>query len=219
MPESIDPAHLPVGMQSHRDRTITALCDHFTEDRLTVEEFERRLDVAARALTVPELDALLVDLPARPTQTVSTPAYATPSPSAHIRDHQVMVAIMGGVERRGPWQPAKETVVFTMMGGAALDFREVMLPPGVTEVTVICIMGGAEILVPPGLNVDAGGFAIMGGFEHRDDLRRSFDPNQPLLKIQGFALMGGVDVQVRLPGESGRDARRRKKDERRRLRE
>jgi hypothetical protein len=215
MPESLDPTQLPVGVQLHRDRTITALCDHFANDRLTVEEFERRLDVAARAFTLPELNALLVDLP---TVTETAPAvYAAASPTAHIRDHQVMVAIMGGVERRGPWQPAKETVVFTLMGGAALDFRDVQLPPGVTEVMVVCIMGGAEILVPPGLNVDASGFAIMGGFEHRDDLRRTSDPNQPLLKINGFALMGGVDVQVRLPGESGRDARRRKKEERRHL--
>jgi predicted membrane protein len=52
------------------------------------------------------------------------------------------------------------------MGGAELDFREVDLPPGETEVFIICMMGGAEIIVPPDLAVDASGIAIMGGFEH-----------------------------------------------------
>lgn len=219
------PNPAPLVAQSQRERTVVALCDHFARDHLTLEEFERRLDVANRALTVPELDSLLSDLPATTTtSTTSAPAPTPgpamgPAPTSHIRDQQTLVAVMGGVERRGRWQPARNTLAVCVMGGAMLDFREVQLPPGETEVTVVCIMGGAEIIVPPGMNVDTGGLAFMGGFAHRHDLPPSSDPNAPLLRITGFALMGGVDLQVRNPGESAGDANRRRKDERRRLRE
>jgi len=218
MSQSPEPAHLPVALKEHRDRTITALCQHFANDRLTVEEFEQRLDVANRAGAVSDLDALLSDLPATTSPAPAAMPFAA-APTSHIRDQQTLVAIMGGVERKGRWQPARSTLVVAVMGGAELDFREVQLPPGETEITLICVMGGAELIVRPDMNIDTGGFAIMGGFASRHDVQPGHDPNAPVLKINGFALMGGVDLQVRLPGETGRDARHRQRDERRRLRD
>ncbi|HUP88539.1 MAG TPA: DUF1707 domain-containing protein [Longimicrobiales bacterium] len=220
MADNPAPTPAPLVVQSQRERTVVALCDHFAHDNLTLEEFERRLDVANRALTVPELESLLSDLPAAaPTSAPSAAPSHAAMPTQHIREQQTLVAVMGGVERRGRWQPARNTLVVCAMGGGMLDFREVQLPPGETEVTIVCIMGGCEIITPPGMNVDTGGLAIMGGFAHRHDLPPSNDPNAPLLRITGFALMGGVDLQVRLPGETGRDASQRIRDERKRLRD
>jgi hypothetical protein len=220
MADASAPLPAPNALKSQRDQTIAALCDHFANDRLTVEEFEQRLDVANRALTVPELNTLLADLPAQSAVPSTVPAPApAPAPAAHTREQQTLVAIMGGVERRGRWQPARQTYVITAMGGAVLDFREVQLPPGETEVSVFCVMGGIEIIVPPGTNTDVGGFAIMGGFAHRHDSPVPAQPNAPVLKINGFALMGGVDLLVRQPGESAGDARKRVKAEQRRLKD
>jgi hypothetical protein len=218
MADAPAPLPAPNALKSQRDQTIAALCDHFANDRLTVEEFEQRLDVANRALTVPELNTLLADLPAQ-SAAPSALAAPAPPPAAHIREQQTLVALMGGVERRGRWQPARQTYVITVMGGGVLDFREVQLPPGETEVTVFCVMGGIEIIVPPGTNTDVGGFAIMGGFAHRHDPPASPQPNAPVLKINGFALMGGVDLTVRHPGESAGDARKRMKEDQKRLRD
>ena len=216
------PLPAPSTLASERDRTVTALVDHFAHDHITVEDFERRLDVANRALTLPELEALVNDLPALPQQNTVSPALkpaSPPAPARHMRDSQIIGAIMGGAERRGHWQPAKRTIVAAAMGGAVLDFRDVQLPPGETEVTVICMMGGAEIIVPPGMNIDSGGIAIMGGFAHMNPIPMTHDPDAPRLRINGFVLMGGVEVYVRLPGESAKDARHRQKDEERRLKE
>ncbi len=105
-----------------------------------------------------------------------------------------------------------------VMGGAGLDFREVRMPPGVTEVRVVAVMGGVEILVPPGLAVESHDFGVMGGFDGVDQAGVETDPDAPRLVIKGFACMGAVEVAVRLPGESGRDARRRRRELRRRQR-
>ncbi|MBA3968803.1 MAG: hypothetical protein H0X52_01725, partial [Gemmatimonadetes bacterium] len=43
----------------------------------------------------------------------------------------------------------------------------------------------------------------------------SSDPSAPLLRVSGLAIMGGVDIQVRLSGESARDAKRRLREVRR----
>lgn len=212
---------LPVALQSRREQTIAALCDHFAKDHLTLEEFERRLDVANRTASLPDLDSLISDLPvlAGTTATAPAPAPKAAPPATHIREQQTLFAMMGGVDRRGRWQPAHSTNVITIMGGASLDFREVDLPPGETEVSVFALMGGVEIIVPPGMNVDAGGFAIMGGFEHKEYIASARDPNAPVLRVDGFVFMGGVDVQVRYPGETQKDMQRRQREERRRLKD
>ena len=123
-----------------------------------------------------------------------------------------MVAALGGVERKGRWIPARQNYAISVMGGTSLDFREALLPPGETEVWIFTLMGGAEIIVPPGLSVESDGVAIMGGFEHREDASIARDPDAPVLQIRGVAIMGGVEVSIRYPGESNRDAKRRLKE-------
>ena len=103
-----------------------------------------------------------------------------------------------------------------LMGGVELDFREAAFGPGVTEVTVFALWGGVDIVVPPGLQVECSGAGILGGFERTPDeladaSAASLDPGSPVLRVNGVALMGGVDVSTRLPGERERDAARRRK--------
>ena len=60
-------------------------------------------------------------------------------------------------------------------------------------------------------------YAIMGGFDHVGDPVQPDSMDGPTLRISGLALMGGVDVTVRHPGESARDARRRRRLERKEM--
>lgn len=90
-----------------------------------------------------------------------------------------------------------------------------MLPPGITQLRVYTVMGGVEIIVPPGLSVESHGVGILGGFDHAGDDAKGLDPSAPVLRVSGVAMMGGVDITVRRIGESARDARRRRRQERR----
>jgi hypothetical protein len=66
---------------------------------------------------------------------------------------------------------------------------------------------GVEIIVPPGVHVELNGFALMGGFGESGGRELPSDPDAPVLRIGGVAVMGGVDLQVRLPGLTAGDAR------------
>lgn len=216
--------HLPSSGPFEQDRqsTIDALSEHFAGDRLTVDEFERRVDVAHRARSHDELRSLLEDLPAPSRgltpRGVPVPAEGSSYSVAHesaVKDHAVVMAVMGGTGRKGRWTPARRNLVMAVMGGAELDFREAILPPGVTEVTVYTMWGGVDIVVPPDLHVESTGFAVMGGFEFGAEEQLPPQPGAPSLRISGVAVMGGVDITVRRQGETARDARRRRRLERR----
>ncbi len=120
---------------------------------------------------------------------------------------------MGGIDRRGAWSMPRRLRLVTFMGGAHLDLREARFPPGPVDIEIFSMMGGTEIIVPPGLAVETHGSAIMGGFQEVNRTPTHPDENAPLLRVHGFVIMGGVDIRLRLPGETGRDADRRQKRE------
>ena len=204
-----------VPLKRERENTVQVLIEHYAADNLTVEEFESRLDTAYEAATMEQLESLLSGLPVLASSSDGPATLPVPrAPAEGVKDRAYQLAILGGSERKGAWTPARSTYTLAMMGGAGLDFREARMPPGVTEVHVLAVMGGVEILVPPGLAVETHGFGLLGGFEALDQAGADRDPDAPRLVIKGLALMGGVEVAVRLPGESARDTRQRRRLER-----
>lgn len=197
------------------------LAAHFAEDHIGVEELERRLDRAYAATSLQELEALTSDLPALREEPETEPAVRVRS-DLGVSDSELAIAIMGGAERKGDWTPPRRLTVVAVMGGAEIDFREAEFGAPETDLFVLAIMGGVDVVVPPGVRVESNGLAIMGGFGGAAMRGRSgagprgetAHPKAPLVRIRGFALMGGVDVSVRLPGESQRDARKRLRAER-----
>lgn len=201
-----------------RERAIAALSDAFADDVLEVEEFERRVTLAHTSEAVEAIAALTADLPAATTALVpATVALAPTAPDAGAPPETVY-AIFGGVDRRGSWTVPRRWRVVAAFGGAQLDLREARFPTGIIDLEVKAVFGGVQILVPPGLAVEVSGTAIMGGFQNVNRAPAHPDPEAPLLRIRGVAIMGGVDVTMRLAGESEHQAHRRRKLEARRER-
>ena len=110
-------------------------------------------------------------------------------------DTETITAIMSAAVRKGEWEPAELVQVISIMGAVELDFRDAIMLDGVTEVEIRTIMGGVKIIVPDDIDVQTEGVGFMGGFEHLG--HTSGDPEAPLLRITGFALMGGVEIKLR----------------------
>lgn len=213
-----------VALRDQRDAAIELLTQRFAEGVLDMDEFEDRVDAAHQADSATALEKVVKDLMPLPeaeregngeSHALAVREQVSESLETARAQRKRMIAIMGGVERRGQWRVPKTLTVYTLMGGASLDFREAVLPPGVTEVKVRALMGGVEIIVPPHVAVECEGTAIMGGFEDVHRSPRDPDPDVPLLRVSGLAIMGGCSIETRLPGESHRDARRRMREEER----
>jgi hypothetical protein len=222
-------------LQAAREQTIDLLCRRFADDTLTLPELERRLEHARGARTRDELRALLTDLPAPasvrpPPDTRATPA-ARPARDAARRPAErtaarprddvrtsssVALAVMGGTRRAGKWSPPANMLAFAVMGAVELDFRDAVLEPGsVTVINCFAFWGGIDITVPPDVYVDTRGFALLGGFEQTGDAWDEAPDGAPTIEVNGFALMGGVDVNVRERGESRSGSSRSRRELRR----
>jgi len=85
-----------------------------------------------------------------------------------------------------------------VMGGCLLDLRAAQLSAPVTTINVVAIMGGEEVIVPPGVRVEMYGLPLMGGCSnHVPD--SELPPDAPEVHVRGGAMMGGVEVRTRKP--------------------
>ena len=209
----------PVGdLPSARQRTIDILCQQFAEDKITVAEFERRVDLANQAINPEDLRNLLADLmPARvPAPMAQDQTRVAPRVGESLgrprKERDFLIGIFGATVRRGRWTPAGSTLTVGIFGGSELDFREALLPPGVTEVTAIAVMGGVEVIVPPGVRVETTAMAVMGGIEDTSEGPEYDTESTPVIRVKGLACMGGIEIHTRLPGETAREAKKRRKE-------
>lgn len=203
---------------AERQAAVDRLCGHFARDALTASELEHRLDRAYAARTRAELAALERDLPDSGPGTSPSARAPQRRPAAAdlrgtVRERDLVVSIWGGTARTGSWTPARRLTALTVMGGTELDFREAVFATDEVSVRVATVMGGVEVLVPPGVGAEWTGIALMGGVT-MPQRSAPAAPDGPVIRISGLVVMGGVDVVERLPGESAREARKRRKRER-----
>lgn len=184
-----------------RERVVERLSTHYARDQLTLEDLESRLERVYAARTTDAIESVLAGLPAMvPAGTGDTAVADVKRPRS-----RTYMAVMSGVVRRGAWVVPKHIQAVAFMGGVELDLREAILDPRVTEISVLAVMGGVVVTVPPNVRLESDGFAFMGGFEDQLKQPASGDPNAPVVKLTGFAFMGGVEVRVLEPGAPAED--------------
>ena len=192
-----------------RAQVTTLLSTAYAEGRLTREEDEQRLEQVLRARTFDELVPLTADLV--PTAAGPAPVAADPhtydiATGTGSQPAEKMVAIFGGVQRRGRWRMRPQTQALSVFGGIDLDLREAIFEAPVVEINGFWCFGGLDIKVPAGMEVIDHTAGVFGGTEVKDLGPR--DPSAPTLVIKGMTLFGGVSVKGPKPTRQERRERR-----------
>lgn len=191
-PSADDNASLRASDQD-RDRTAEVLREAAAEGRLSLTELDERLDAVYAAKTYAELEPVIRDLPKA--GTAPAPVTATDA-TARFGGHATSssaIAVMGGFSRKGEWVVPKEFTAVTVMGGGEIDMRQARFAEREVTIHAVAIMGGISIIVPEDADVVVTGIGFMGAFDHR--ATSAGQPDGPRIRVNGLALMGGVDVR------------------------
>jgi hypothetical protein len=171
-----------------REWAVTALRKHCVEGRLTLAEFAERADIAYRARTLAELDAVMTELP-------------EPQTPARTRRRRFTFALFGRFIRRGRWRVPRRTAVTSVFGDVDLDLREARIESTVVNVSVYTLFGNVDVYVPEGVETDVGGMVLFG--RRREWGRDAPRPGSPLVHVRPIALFGTIDVWRVPPGVKG----------------
>ncbi|AYN41105.1 DUF1707 domain-containing protein [Streptomyces dangxiongensis] len=202
-----------------RERVAEILRDALAEGRLVMEEFEERLEAACTARTYGELAPLTRDLPGAGA-VAPAPVSFTKAPvgdggwadriTGGAGSSAWAVALLSGFERKGRWTVPRRFNCFALLGGGVIDLRDADFAEREVEIFCVAVMGGLQVVVPPGVEVDVRGIGVMGTFAHPPGDVPSA-PGAPRVVVGGFAFWGGVGVERKL----SRAQRQRLKERRR----
>lgn len=191
-----------------REQVSTLLSTAYAEGRITRDEHDERLGQVLQAKTFDDLVPLTADLvpSVAPPSTLSTPTtrYDISEPTHDTADR--MVAVFGGVDRRGRWRMRRKTSALALFGGIDLDLREATFEGPVLEMEIFCCFGGMDLKVPEGIEVRDQTVGIFGGTEVKNVGEPQ--PGAPVLVLKGGSLFGGISVKGPRPSRQERKARR-----------
>jgi hypothetical protein len=184
-----------------RDRAASLLSNALAEGRLSPQEHSDRLDAIFAAKVQADIVPIVSDLPGANAAIAAQHdalARADYLGTVEKRGKRArIVAVFGGITRKGRWHVPSDLEAITIFGGAELDLRQASLPPGEIRMSTICALGGVEIIVPPELHVIDDGWAIVGGREVPPDTPESSRPDAPVLRLSGITILGGISVRRR----------------------
>ncbi len=173
-------------VESAREKAFNDLAQQANSGVLTLDEYAERAVAVEQAASVEELEAAVRGLPEQT-------AAVTSADSARW-----LVGVFGGTEQRGRWRLSSRLRIVAVLGGVTMDLG--MAQPEASEslVSIVAVLGGVEIIAPPGVSIQLSGFSLLGG---KSDERSGGPPlpGSPLVRVRCVTFLGGVKVKDRPP--------------------
>lgn len=104
-------------------------------------------------------------------------------------------AMFGGqeiVSRADRFTGGSVTAIF---GGATLDLRQARIDPDGARIETFAAFGGVDVVVPRGSRVTVSGMPVFGAVEDKVDRSVPLEPDQPMIRVSGIVLFGGIAVK------------------------
>ncbi|TDC57804.1 DUF1707 domain-containing protein [Actinomadura sp. KC345] len=166
-----------------RDEMLVRLHDAFAEGRLSEAELDERIDLALAARTHGELGAVAADLP----RDGDEPCPERPGPAGRFQ-----VAYKSSVTRGGRWRLPERFTTVVYKGTGLLDLRAADLDGPVTRLRILAYKSLVEIIVPPGVRVEADGVGVSA------EVHGVPPADAPVVHVRGYAYKGTIEAKDRI---------------------
>jgi Domain of unknown function (DUF1707) len=130
-----------------REQVLARLNTAVGEGRLTLAEFEERVDGVLRARTYGEVEPYLADLPA------GTVSALVPT-AAPVRDVVEWQNTASNLRRAGRWTVPRRLVIHNRAGSVKLDFTSAVITHPTVEIDLDVRAGSTLLILPDGASAD-----------------------------------------------------------------
>jgi predicted membrane protein len=105
------------------------------------------------------------------------------------------VNIFGGSKIKVVSQKFKGGKITSIFGGSELDFTNAQLAEGTNVIDMVCMFGGATLILPADWHVRSEVVSILGGFADKRIKISNVASSDRELVIKGFAIFGGGEIK------------------------
>src|ERR1700674_166395 len=114
-----------------------------------------------------------------------------------------VVAFLGSTEREGHWEMPRHLRALAVLGNVEIDLRNAVVGVGLYEIEAVAVFGNVEITVPPEINVECDGDALLGAFtvQYEGRVNTAAATRDSTIRVTGSAYAAAVTVRVKGPDE------------------
>ncbi|WP_159104487.1 DUF1707 domain-containing protein [Plantactinospora sp. BB1] len=135
---------------AEREAVVSRLSAAVAEGRLTLPEFEERVDAVLRARTDTEVQPYVADLP-------------DVAPAVAPDEVVELNSFAGEIKRSGRWAVPRKLVVRSKAGTVKLDLRHAVISHRVVDVNLATQAGSTTIVLPAGATANIDGVNTSAG--------------------------------------------------------
>jgi hypothetical protein len=172
-----------------REAAVARLEQALGEGRITVDEFRQRTEGAYAAVLAGDLQPLLADLPATPSEVEIVGS----------RPPTRVVNVMGDIVLDGGAPLPRRAS--TGLGNIRIDLRDLRTDADVVELELFAGLGDIEVIVPEGVDAQLEGWSVLGNRK----VELAAVPRlagTPRIVVRAHAVLGDLRLRSLAPGES-----------------
>ncbi|MGY2082637.1 DUF1707 domain-containing protein [Blastococcus sp. SYSU DS0539] len=175
---------------AEREAVVAQLQTAVGEGRIDLTEFGERAEAAYAAVTRPDLDALVADLPAGGRAQVEIVGTRTP---------EELTSVFGDITSAGGMTPPRRA--HTVFGDVRIDLRGLRTGADRLDLHLSTVFGGIDVIVAEGVDAQLEGRTVFG------DRKVTLAPVQrlagtPLVVVHAKAIFGDLRLRSLAPGDS-----------------
>ena len=185
-------------IETVRKEAIDQLVMNYSHGELSLEAFERRLDIVMEAKVHDDILEQTADLKLEVDeqfiQSKSEQIGVNYVPGDTKAEERIL-NVFSDNSRTGQWRLPESIELISVFSCATIDMMEAEFTKPVIKIYAKSIFSSETIYVPEGVNVTTNVFSIFGSVSN--DVLSYSNPNAPTVVIEGFSLFSSIEVTVK----------------------
>lgn len=182
-----------------REEVIDQLVVNYAHQEITLEAFEKRLDLAIDTQDRSVLLEQVADLDLTADNEYQKRKAEELSKDKHFfdvesTDHEKITKILSSGSQSGPWVVCENISLTSVLSSFTLDFTDAIFKSPVVHIKIFGLLTDNTILVPEGVRVVSKVSNYLGSFNSR--VFGSADENAQTIVLHGKTFLSSMDIKV-----------------------
>ncbi|MFO7729663.1 MAG: LiaF-related protein [Spirochaetia bacterium] len=183
------------GVPEYRDKIVRRLETAYADNKLELEEYEKRLDQAYRADFIEDLEMIVHDFPGG-----QQPVNRDIDQSYSEGDDDTKVTLIGDQHLTEEDFTNKKVQSLSILGDVNIDIRRFRNYEEPIRIKIFSVIGDTRIIIPRGMKVKNRFKSLLGDYEllrnnEESFQQESFEECRGTCILEGFSLLGDISIQ------------------------
>ncbi len=187
------------GVPDYRDKIIRRLETAYAGNKIELEEYERRLDLAYKAEFIEDLEVLVHDFPGNQ-QSGGRDVTNDLDKDISGADDNTKIALIGDQHLTAEDFSNKSIHSLSILGDVNIDIRRFRHCEEPIRIKISSLIGDTRIIIPRGMKVKNRLMSLLGDYElvRNDDENlqaAQFEESEGTCILEGFLLLGDISIR------------------------